>query len=246
MPTPTPSNRQLPSGALTRLIHPTAGETTLLLVRHGRTAANRRRLMQGVTDVPLDDLGWRQARRIAGRLAQEPAVDVVLSSPLARALSTAQVIGDRLGREPVVIPALIEMDFGSYEGESYERLVLEEPELAGRFLDLDDYDAAWPGGETRGRFYDRVWAAFDAILREYVSHRVVVVAHGGVFGAFLALLQDRSPNDLTVYDLHNCSLTHLHVSPEHTVMHCRNEIGHLDPFEIDPDRVSLEEDDECA
>lgn len=231
---------------MTRLSHPTAGETTLLLVRHGRTAANRLRLMQGVTDVPLDDAGWRQARRIADRLAEEPAVDAILSSPLARALSTARVIGDRLGREPIVIPSLIEMDFGRYEGVSYERLVLEEPELAGRFLDLDDYDATWPGGDTRGRFYERVWTAFDAILREYESHRVVVVAHGGVFGAFLALLQDRSPNDLSVYDLHNCSLTHLHVSPRHTLMHCRNETGHLDGFDVEIDEASTGEDEACA
>lgn len=232
-PTRHPSRPAAGPSPLTTLAHPAAGETTLFLVRHGRTAANRLRLLQGVSDVPLEPTGLRQAARVADRLGGEPAIDAVLSSPLDRALATARLIGDRLGHEPVVLPGLIEMDFGRYEGVSYERLVMEEPELAERFLDLSDFDVAWPGGDTRGRFYERVWATFGAILHDYAAHRVVVVAHGGVFGAFLAMLEGRSPNDLSVYDLHNCSLTHLHVSANHTVIHRRNEIGHLDGCEED-------------
>lgn len=217
------------------MIHPAAGETTLLLVRHGRTEANRQRLLQGVTNVPLDAAGRRQARQIADLLGRDQEIDAVLSSPLERALATARVIGERVGLEPIVDPGLIEMDFGSYEGKPHERLVFENPALAERFLDVDDYDARWPGGDSRGNFYQRVWQTFESILRAYAAHRIVVVAHGGVFGAFLAMLQGRSPNDLTAYDLHNCSLTHLQVSAAHTLIHCRNQIGHLDGFDDDSD-----------
>jgi broad specificity phosphatase PhoE len=210
------------------LRHPAAGETTLYLVRHGRTTSNVRRLLHGVTDVPLDRFGLRQAARVAERLEQEPAVDAVLSSPLSRALSTARIIGERIGKEPIVVPELVEMDFGALEGATFERIVEDHPTLAERLFDLDADDVAWPEGETRRGFNDRVRAAFLAILADYAAHRVVVVAHGGVIGTFLGGIQGLSPNDPTIYDVMNCSLTHLHVTPEETVLHVRNDVVHLE------------------
>lgn len=215
----------------TRLRHPSAGETSLFLVRHGRTSGNRRRLLQGVKDVPLDAVGRDQARRVAARLASEPVVDAIISSPLRRARTTASIIGRELGLTPAIAPNLIEMDFGQYEGTRFETMAIERPDLAERFLNIEDYEVAWPGGEARGNFYTRVSRAFEEILRQYESHRIVVVAHGGVFGAFLAMLEGRSPNDLTVYDLENCGVTHLHVGPNHTVLHYRNDVAHLDARE---------------
>ena len=216
-----------PAESHPHLLHPAAGETTLYLVRHGRTDSNVRQLLHGVTDVPLDALGRRQASRIAERLAGEVGIDVLVTSPLARALTTARTIGERIGLEPIVVPELIEMDFGTLEGATLERILEDHPDLAGRLLDVDDYDVTWPNGESRRGFYDRVHAAFLAILADYAAHRVVVVAHGGVIGAFLARIQGRSPNDPTSYDLHNCSLTHLHVSAAHTLLHLRNDVVHL-------------------
>ena len=210
------------------LRHPVAGETTLYLVRHGRTAGNYRRLLQGRSDVPLDGHGRRQAACIAGRLAALDPIDVLISSPLRRALTTAGVIGDRLALTPVVVPDLSEIDFGRCEGMTFERMVAEHPEVARRLLDADDFDVAWPHGESRRGFYDRIWRAFQGILTEHATHRVLVVAHGGVIGAFLALVQGRSPNDPTVYDLANCSLTHLHVTTDHTTIHLRNDVCHLE------------------
>lgn len=210
------------------LRHPAAGETTLYLVRHGRTASNVRRLLHGVTDVPLDRFGLRQAARVAERLAREPLVDAIVSSPLARALTTARVIGERIGLEPVVVPELVEMDFGALEGATLERIIEDHPALAERLLDVDADDVAWPEGETRRGFNDRVHAAFLAILADYAAHRVVVVAHGGVIGTFLGGIQGLSPNDPTIYDVMNCSLTHLHVTPDETLLHVRNDVVHLE------------------
>lgn len=224
------------------LSHPTAGETTLYLVRHGRTASNARRLLHGVTDVPLDAVGQRQADCIADRLSRESTVDVLLSSPLARALTTAGTIGRRIGLQPIVVPELIEMDFGALEGATFERILEEHPDLSARLLDLDDFDVAWPDGESRRGFYERVHAAFLAILSDYAAHRVVVVAHGGVIGAFLARIQGRSPNDPSSYDVLNCSLTHLHVSADRTLLHLRNDVVHLQGLDPDPEQ----EFEECG
>lgn len=219
------------------LRHPAAGETTLFLVRHGRTASNVLRLLHGVTDVPLDRFGLLQAALIAERLDREAPIDAIVSSPLARALTTARIIGERIGREPIVVPELVEMDFGALEGATLERVLEEHPELAERLLDADADDVAWPDGETRRGFNERVRTAFLAILSDYAAHRVVVVAHGGVIGTFLGGILGLAPNDPTIYDILNCSLTHLHVTPDDTVLHVRNDVLHL---------ASLVEEDDSA
>ena len=210
------------------LRHPDAGDTVLYLVRHGQTAANQQRLLQGSSDYPLDDLGLRQANLIADRLATLAPVDAIVSSPLQRALVTATIIGDRLSLEPRIIPELSELSFGDWENRTFEEMAIALPEVAVRLLDLDDHDVGWPGGETRRAFNDRVRQAFAGILSEFHAHRVIVVAHGGVLGAFLAMVQGLSPNDPAHYDIKNCSLSEIRVTTEHTVIHLRNDACHLD------------------
>lgn len=210
------------------LRHPNHGETELYLVRHGQTAANQSRVLQGSSDHPLDELGLSQARLIADHFATLPGIDAIFSSPLRRALVTAQMIGDRVGRTPLVRPEFTELDFGEWENRKFSELQATHPELAARFLDVNDYQVGWPGGESRQAFYDRIWAAFQAVLADYHRHRVVVVAHGGVFGAFLAMIEGISPNDIARYDILNCSLTELHVTRDHTEIRLRNDARHLD------------------
>jgi broad specificity phosphatase PhoE len=185
-------------------------------------------LLQGSTDNPLDELGRRQATLIAERMTQHLPIDAIISSPLQRALITAQTIGERLDHEPVIRPGLTEFDFGDYEDRPFSDLVAADPQLAARFMDPDDFDAGWPGGESRRAFHARIMDAFISILGEYRRHRVVVVAHGGVLGAFLATVQGLSPNDMAIYDIKNCSLTELHVSSTDTLIKLRNDIYHLE------------------
>ena len=231
-PGPTPATHP-------HLRHPAEGETTLYLVRHGRTSGNVQQLLHGATDVPLDALGLRQAHLIAERLATEVAADALLSSPLTRALTTARIIAARLGLTPEIRPELSEMDFGELEGLAVARIEAEHPELARRMYDLDDDDFAWPGGESRRDFHDRVLRAFQAILLDHPHRQVVVVAHGGVIGSFLAQVHGVSPNDWRLFQLVNCSLSHLHVTPHSTAVHVVNDAVHLQVLDAEPDDGEL-------
>jgi broad specificity phosphatase PhoE len=220
--------------------HPAAGETTLYLVRHGRTAGNVHQLLYGATDDPLDARGHRQAHLIAERLRREVRADALLSSPLARALTTARIIGERLELGSVVRPELSEMDFGEIEGLTVARIEAEHPELARRMYDVDDDEFGWPGGESRRDFHDRVLRAFQAILLDYPHRQVVVVAHGGVIGSFLAQIHGVTPNDWRLFHLVNCSLTHLHVTPQHTAVLVVNDAVHLEVLDAEPDEDLLD------
>ena len=87
----------------------------IVLVRHGQTDWNLRYCFQGQTDVPLNAEGLAQAERLAERFAQWPA-EVVYSSPLQRALSTAQALAKPRGLCTVVLEGLKEINFGTTSG----------------------------------------------------------------------------------------------------------------------------------
>lgn len=207
--------------------HPDGGETTLYLVRHGRTSGNVLKQLIGATDLPLDDIGHRQAERIADRLAIGTRADVLVSSPLIRARTTAEIIGRKLGLEPVIAPGLVEMNFGDLEGLTLDLVAERYPELAVQALDKDS-DLTWPNGDSRRGFHERVLNTFLSILRTYSKHSVIVVAHGGVLGSFLAQVEGNHPNHWQAYQLANCGLSHIDFLAQHTAVHFKNDCEHLD------------------
>ncbi len=83
----------------------------LIIIRHGQTAWNMERKTQGRTDIPLDETGIRQALKAAERLHKR-SLTAVISSPLLRAMQTAQCIAAPHGLAPVPHDALIEQDVG--------------------------------------------------------------------------------------------------------------------------------------
>jgi probable phosphoglycerate mutase len=210
------------------LRHPVNGETTLYLVRHGRTESNVLQMLHGSTDVPLNALGLKQAHLVADRLAREVSADALISSPLDRALTTARIIGERMNLEPTVKPGLSEMDFGALEGITIDALGRDYPEITDRLMDFDDYDLTWPKGESRRQFHTRVLATFQTILAEYDSQTVIVVAHGGVIGSLIAQIEGESPNNWLAYQIANCGLSHLHITAEHTAVHLVSDVVHLE------------------
>jgi broad specificity phosphatase PhoE len=189
------------------------------------------RQLCGSTDVPLDPLGLRQAERIANRLAAEVRADVLLSSPLSRAMTTAEAIGQKMGLVPRTVPGLVEMDFGDLEGLTLEAVAEQYPDLAAQALDAEDEELSWPNGESRRGFHIRVRDTFQWILQTYANHAVIVVAHGGVLGSLLAQVEGRSPNDWRAYQLGNCGLTHVDFLAHHTVVHFMNDCVHLDQLD---------------
>jgi uncharacterized phosphatase len=142
--------------------------TQLLLVRHGRTEWNQLGRLQGREDIPLDDVGTAQAAAAARVLAEE-RWDAVVSSPLGRALGTAELIASACGLPmPTTDPDLVERHYGLAAG-------LHDHEVTARWPDW-----VLPGSESRLEVYDRARPVLSRLAREYPSGRVVVVSHGGV------------------------------------------------------------------
>ncbi|MGC4193222.1 MAG: histidine phosphatase family protein [Thermomicrobiales bacterium] len=217
--------------------HPKQGVTNLYLVRHGQTEGNAKHLFIGSTDIPLDPLGERQAIEVGNRFAAIP-IDVLISSPMLRARQTAAEIARTTGKEPVVVEGLSEIDFGIVEGLTIAQVLEQFPEMRAKMDDISNVDLQWPEGESRVTFNDRVLTSFLGILERYVNKTVAVVCHGGVIGSFVAQVEGGSPSDFVKYAVQNCSVTHLEVMPDRTLVHFNNDYSHLAAVQTEPLRLS--------
>lgn len=133
------------------------------LVRHGQTDWNHDDLCMGQQDIPLNDLGRRQAELTAERLAKEKLASIY-SSDLGRALQTAEIIAEPHGLEPITRRALREMNYGRWE--SHTRAEIERLFPESREIDWEREDSLSfqpPGGESRRALYDRTTQEFEAI-----------------------------------------------------------------------------------
>ncbi|KVN20994.1 histidine phosphatase family protein [Burkholderia stagnalis] len=157
--------------------------TQILFIRHGETAWNRIKRIQGHIDIPLADTGLAQAQRLAARLACEArdgaGIDAIYSSDLMRAQQTAQPAADALGLPLVLREGLRERAYGVFQGH-------DSTEIEARFPDAY---AAWQtrdpgfepeGGESQRAFYHRVLHALEPIVAAHPGGRIACVAHGGV------------------------------------------------------------------
>ncbi|UOE25463.1 histidine phosphatase family protein [Agromyces soli] len=164
---------------MTELSRMPLAPVTIALVRHGETDWNRERRIQGLTDIPLNDTGRRQAAEAAEALRTE-SWDAIYASPLSRAAETASIMAERLGlAAPVHVPELVERRHGALEGL--------DPE--GRAA-LEASAATIEGLEPRSAVIERSSAALLALAERHSGGRVLAVAHGGVIHSLILHLSD--------------------------------------------------------
>lgn len=158
----------------------------LYIVRHGSTVWNKEFRYQGQVDVQLSEEGYAQARRISARLAAEPLA-AVYSSRLSRAYETAEIIARPHGFPVEIVPGLLEISFGAWEGHPYA-YVRENYADSLRQWNLDPTNYCIPDGEALTSFQARVSAALEYILGNHSDGTVAVVAHSGTIRMLFCLL----------------------------------------------------------
>jgi broad specificity phosphatase PhoE len=146
---------------------------TLLLVRHGESAGNALRVMQGWADFQLSEAGLRQAEVVAHRLASAGATRLYAST-LQRAWQTAELIGAAARLEVEPVDAFREYHLGEAQGLAWDDVV-------ARF---SVSSATWgtgliPGEEGTAAFHARLTVAFDELAERHRDDVGIVVSHGG-------------------------------------------------------------------
>lgn len=154
-------------------------------VRHGETDWNLEGRLQGLTDTPLNSKGLAQAKLLGDRLAEEGGFIALYSSTLRRAYTTGEILGARLGLEPIRDVRLVERDMGSVEG-------LTGAEIEARFPDIylawraGEKRLPFPGEEPRQDFQRRLSGFLQDIQARHTDCKIAVITHGGAMGMIMA------------------------------------------------------------
>lgn len=173
----------------------------LILVRHGETDWNREGRLQGGQDIPLNLLGRDQAAEAAARLkALEPGFADLdyICSPMQRARETMDILRRDLALPPGsydVDDRLRELTFGAWEGFTWRDIRKAEREQA-HLRERDKWGFVPPGGESYRMLAERVRPVLEGLKRE-----TVVVSHGGVARAVLALVGAVAPQKAAMVEI---------------------------------------------
>jgi broad specificity phosphatase PhoE len=179
----------------------------ILLARHGETDDNIEPIrIQGSRDTPLNANGREQAHELAERVAGE-GIAALYSSELSRARETAEIVGARIGLEPIVDPRFAEGNRGDLEGRLWQDVAEEDPELF----------AAWrragagfrfPGGESLQEQMDRVIAGLVDVTQAGTLP-ALVVCHGGSIRVALCHTHNRGLDVFHEWTVPNVALVRL-------------------------------------
>jgi probable phosphoglycerate mutase len=156
--------------------------TTLILIRHALNDWVGDKLAGWTPNVHLNDKGRAQAEALAARLADRP-ISAIYSSPLERAVETAETIAAPHKLEVQIREGVGEVRYGEWTGQSLKELAKED---AWRVVQFYPSGARFPGGEAIREMQTRAVAELDAILAAHPSETILVVSHADVLKAVLA------------------------------------------------------------
>lgn len=184
----------------------------ILWVRHGLTDYLRQNRYQGWSDTPLNREGKSEIRSLRNRICQEN-VEVIFSSPLKRALESARTLARYLRLDVEVDERLKEMNFGAWEGMTYDEITTKFPE-AFRWWERDLLTFKPAGGESINELRMRV----ESFLRDLAAREeetILIVTHGGVIRSSLLHFLDLPAAIFWKFELATAGLTTVNQSIDH-------------------------------
>lgn len=155
--------------------------TEIILIRHGQTNCNLKKIYSGFLDVGLNCTGRTQAKKLAKRLSEKP-IHKIYASDRKRALQTAKILFR--GKQIHSIPSLREVNFGVFEGLTYEQLIKKHPRAYTKWI-KDPFSIKIPKGEHLIQVRKRVTKALSKIAKINKDKTVAVVSHGGAISLYL-------------------------------------------------------------
>lgn len=189
------------------------GETLLATIRHGLTELNRDKRVGGRVDVPLISEGRAQAEE-ARRTFDGTPFDVVIVSPLVRAIETAEIVTGWPRDRFVVDESCTERSFGAMEG-------LHPLEVRERYPDVEylrigpiGYSLNAPGGEPFEDLHERARDFLGRTLARSAGRRILVFSHQNFMQQLHGVLRGLGPIESLEHDILNCELNEFRIAPD--------------------------------
>lgn len=167
--------------------------------RHGQTDYNKNDWILGVTDLELNETGLGQAHELAEKIAEKGDIDIIIASPMKRALKTAQIVAEISGLEVITDVRLREWDYGSYEGmhRTAEGFAQNKREFGVKM---------GGSGESLLQLAHRVYSALDDIIEKYSNKTVLIVSHGGICRMIETYFNNMTTEQFSNWFMGNCQL----------------------------------------
>ena len=150
--------------------------TTFLLVRHGQTEWNRIERFRGRYDVELNTTGMEQARRTAQRIVRHWKPTGIYSSPLRRAIQTAETIAQVCNQKVEINLGLIDIDYGEWQGLTPTEAKENWAEQISNWYKHPERSVI-PGGETLTKVQERAITYITAVAKRHSGQTIVIVSH---------------------------------------------------------------------
>src|SRR5471030_1549441 len=209
--------------------------TTIILIRHGETAWNAVRRLQGHTDIALNETGQRQAAALGQALAGE-RIDAVVASDLQRAMQTAEAVAAHHGLAVQTDAQLRERCYGVFEGMLYADIERSYPQEYALWQ-ARDIDAVMPAGlreaESFRQFYRRSVDSMARWAERHAGRSIAVVAHGGVLECAYRQAVGMSLDSPRDFQVRNASINRFTYTDGRLVLAGWGEVGHLNRDALD-------------
>jgi len=198
----------------------------LFLVRHGETDWNLAQRFQGHSDVPLNKVGFQQAKALRDRLDSE-TIASIYSSDLERAYETAKIISNGKNRLQTDI-RLREVHFGDWEALTYNEIQQKYPgQLAA--WEQDVYKTAPPNGETLEQLAEHTQSILNDLLMNHKDETILIVSHGGVIKVLICLALNLPAALYWQFHIDSASLSEIAFYPAGAILNFLNDTSHLSP-----------------
>ena len=186
-------------------------KTEVIFIRHGETDFNRARLYFGHLDPDLNETGIEQLRKTKILFEKrEKMPDVVFSSDLKRCSQSMEILEIDEEIEKILTEDLREINFGIFEGKTYEEIKNKYPEKVEKMKD-DWRNFKADKGESINEMMLRVAEKMNEIINQYRNKKILVVAHAGVIQALTSYYLFGNLDGYWKFKINNGSITKLHV-----------------------------------
>ena len=197
----------------------------IILTRHGETDWNLNEVFRGRIDVELNETGIRQAE-LLGKYLSDLKVDFIYSSPLKRAVKTAEAVARYQNLEVNTVQNLIDFDYGEWQGLSRREVTERYPDLHEDWIDLPE-QVRMPGGECLQDVRNRVLPFVEDTVMECEEGRVVFVSHRVVNKVLICALLGLDNSHFWNIRLDPCGISSFTYERRRFILTSHNDTSHL-------------------
>jgi len=199
--------------------------TEIILVRHGETEWNVQEIFRGRLDIELNETGIKQAK-LLGESLSKIKIEAIYSSPLKRALETAEAIASH--HDIKIAPGLIDFDFGKWQGLPHQEIKDRYKELYTEWLNSPD-KVTMPEGESLNDVRKRALNVVDEVIAKHEG-TVILVSHRVVNKVLICALLGLDNSHFWNIRLDTCGITAFTYENERFILARHNDTSFLKPL----------------